>query len=65
MLAIAPIHVYRRTVERAVEALGNERKLARYLNVPPDKVQLWRNGLEIPPLALFLSCVDLILERGG
>jgi hypothetical protein len=62
-----PIHVYRRTVERAIQTLGDEQRLAHYLRVPPGKLHAWRTGGEMPPLGIFLSCVELILddERGS
>jgi hypothetical protein len=62
MLATVSIHVYRRTVERAVEVLGDEQRLARYLHVPLRELHAWRTGGELPPLAMFLSCVELILD---
>jgi hypothetical protein len=56
------IHVYRRTVERAVEVLGDEQRLARYLRIPLGELHAWRTGGGLPPLAMFLSCVELILD---
>lgn len=62
MTATVPIHVYRRAIQRTVEVLGDERRLARYLHVPLDRLHAWRAGSEIPPLPVFLHCVDLILD---
>jgi hypothetical protein len=62
MIATVPVHVYRRAIERTVEVLGDEERLARYLQVPLEKLQAWRTGSEIPPLVVFLNCVDLILD---
>lgn len=47
--------------------LGDEQRLARYLHVPLRELHAWRTGGELPPLAMFLSCVELILddERGS
>jgi hypothetical protein len=45
-----------------MQMLGDEQRLARYLCVPPAKLHAWRTGGEIPPLPIFLSCVDLILD---
>jgi hypothetical protein len=42
--------------------LGNEERLARYLEVPLKKLHEWRTGIEIPPLVIFLKCVELILD---
>lgn len=56
------IHVYRRAMQRAQEVLGSEERLARYLCVPPRKLQEWRTGIETPPVAVFLCCVDVILD---
>lgn len=62
MIATVPIDVYRRAIERTVEVLGDEERLARYLHVPLKKLHAWRMGSEIPPLVVFLNCVDLILD---
>jgi hypothetical protein len=56
------VDVYRRAIQRAEEVLGSEERLARYLCVPPRTLQEWRSGSEIPPLAVFLCCVDVILD---
>jgi hypothetical protein len=62
MIATVPIHVYRRAIQRAEEILGDEQRLARYLRVPPRKLHAWRTGSEIPPVAVFLWCVDVIFD---
>jgi hypothetical protein len=62
MIATVPIDVYRRAVERTIEVLGSDERLARYLRVSLKKLHAWRTGSEIPPLAVFLHCVDLILD---
>jgi hypothetical protein len=62
MIATAPVDVYRRAIERVVQLLGDEGRLARYLRVPANRLHAWRTGAEIPPLAIFLNCVDLILD---
>ncbi len=62
MIATMPIHVYRRAIERAVEVLGDEAQLARYLDVSLKSLHAWRTGNEIPPLVVFVNCVDLILD---
>ena len=62
MITTVPFHVYRRSVERAAEMLGGEARLARYLDVPLDKLRAWRTGGELTPLVVFLHCVDLILD---
>jgi hypothetical protein len=62
MIATVPINIYRRAIERTVEVLGDEERLARYLGVPLKKLDAWRTGSEIPPLVIFLNCVDLILD---
>jgi hypothetical protein len=62
MITTAPIDVYRRAIERAVQLLGNEGRLARYLRVPANRLHAWRSGAENPPPGIFLNCVDLILD---
>jgi len=62
MIATMPMHVYRRATERAVEVLGDEGRLARYLGVSLKKLHAWRTGNEVPPLVVFVNCVDLILD---
>ena len=42
MKTTVPFHVYRRTIERAAQTLGGEARLARYLDVPLDKLRAWR-----------------------
>jgi hypothetical protein len=45
-----------------VEVLGDEKRLARYLGVSMKRLHGWRTASEIPPLVIFLNCVDLILD---
>lgn len=62
MVTAPPMDVYRRALERTIEVLGNEERLARYLQVSLKDLNAWRTGGEIPPLAVLLHCVDLILD---
>jgi hypothetical protein len=54
--------LYRRTLERAADLLGGPQRLARYLRAPGAQVFRWLKGEEKPPLSVFLTCVDLVLE---
>ena len=55
--------VYSRTLQKAVEILGGQKKLARYLRVPLADLEKWIAGRDIPPMAIFLKAVDLVLEE--
>lgn len=55
--------IYNRTLQKAAEYVGGQRALARYLKVPlPDLYAWMRPGAGMPPLAVFLKAVDLVLN---
>ena len=55
--------VYRRTLQKAAELIGGHAKLCRHLHVPADELQKWIDDKGVPPRAIFLRAVDLILEE--
>ena len=55
--------VYSRTLQKAAELAGGQKKLARYLQVPLAEVEKWIAGSSTPPIATFLKAVDLVLEE--
>ena len=55
--------VYVRTLERAVEIEGGEQALALRLKVTPSHLALWIQGIERPPVEVFLRAVDLVTDR--
>ena len=57
-------HIYIKCLHEACLILGGEHKLAEHLGVSVDVVERWLNGLEIPPDAIFLRCIDLCAEHG-
>jgi DNA-binding transcriptional regulator YdaS (Cro superfamily) len=55
--------VYARTLTRAAEIVGGQRKLAFRLKVAPSRLTLWIAGLEQAPAHIFLQAVDVVLDR--
>jgi hypothetical protein len=55
--------VYVRTLERAVVIEGGEQALALRLKVTPSHLALWLQGIERPPVEVFLRAVDLVSEE--
>lgn len=55
--------VYSRTMQKAAQLAGGDKKLARYLRVPLAEVQKWIAGRDTPPTQSFLKAVDLVLEQ--
>jgi len=56
------VHAARRYTEvlrAAAQALGGHRKLAAFLEVPPDELSRWMQGDSMPPLPAFLDALDL------
>jgi hypothetical protein len=53
---------YATTLSRAEETLGGRDRLARFLNVSPEKIAAWVNGKEVPPLEAFLGSLDVIAD---
>jgi DNA-binding transcriptional regulator YdaS (Cro superfamily) len=55
--------VYVRTLERAAVIEGGEQALALRLKVTPSHLALWLQGVERPPVEVFLNAVDLVTEQ--
>jgi hypothetical protein len=58
-----PASVYSRTLQKAAELVGGQRKLARQLRVPLAELEKWIADKDEPPTAVFLAAVDLVLEE--
>ena len=55
--------VYVRTLERAVQIEGGEQALALRLKVTPSHLALWIQGIERPPVDVFLRAVDVVTDQ--
>jgi hypothetical protein len=55
--------VYVRTLKRAAQIEGGEEALAFRLKVTPSHLTLWIQGIERPPVEIFLRAVDLVTEQ--
>lgn len=55
--------VYVRTLQKAAELSGGQKKLARYLRVPLAELEKWIAGSSPPPVNVFLKAVDFVLEE--
>jgi hypothetical protein len=53
--------VYARTLHRACVIVGGVERLASQLRVSAVSLVAWVEGREVPPLAVFLAAVDVIL----
>jgi hypothetical protein len=60
-----PASVYSRTLQKAVELSGGQKKLARLLRVPLSDLENWIADKDEPPMAIFLRAVDLVLDETG
>ena len=60
-----PASVYSRTLQKAAELAGGQKKLARQLRVPLSDLQSWIADKDEPPMAIFLRAVDLVLDETG
>jgi len=58
-----PASVYSRTLQKAAEAAGGQKKLARILRVPVAELEKWIADKDEPPMAVFLKAVDLVLDE--
>jgi len=58
-----PTSVYSRTLQKAAEAAGGPKKLARVLRVPLADLENWIADKDEPPMAVFLKAVDLVLDE--
>ncbi len=52
----------RRTLERALAIVGSRAQLARELRVPRDELCSWLKGDDVPPTAVFLDAVDIVVQ---
>lgn len=57
--------LYRRTVSRAARMTGSHHALAIQLGVSAGELAGWLEGEEMPPVSVFLRCIDLINASGG
>jgi hypothetical protein len=55
--------VYVKTLQRAAEIEGGEQGLALRLKVTPSHLALWIQGIERPPVEVFLRAVDLVTDQ--
>ena len=53
---------YANTLSRAEQTLGGRDRLARFLNVPLEKLEAWLKGEEAAPLEAFLGSLDVIAD---
>ena len=60
-----PTSVYSRTLQKAAEAAGGHKKLARILRVPLIDLEKWIADKDEPPMAVFLKAVDLVLDESS
>ena len=58
-----PTSVYSRTLQKAAESHGGQKKLARLLRVPLAELEKWIADKDEPPMAVFLRAVDLVLDE--
>lgn len=57
--------VHTRVLHRACQKLGGVEQLARFLNVPTATVYRWLEGEAVPPTAVFLKAVDIVMPAWG
>lgn len=55
--------VYSRTLHKAAELCGGNKKLARELRVPLVELEKWLAGAAAPPMNVFLRAVDYVLDE--
>jgi hypothetical protein len=58
-----PASVYSRTLQKAAELSGGQKRLARLLRVPMADLEKWIADKDEPPTAIFLKAVDLVLDE--
>ena len=57
--------VYSRTLQKAAQLAGGQKKLAHQLRVPLVELERWIGGKDAPPMATFLKAVDLVLDESS
>jgi hypothetical protein len=55
--------VHTRVLHRACQKLGGVEPLARFLKVPTAAVYRWLEGEGVPPAAVFLKAVDIVMPE--
>ena len=55
--------VYARTLQKAAELCGGQKKLARQLRVPLAELEKWIAGADTPPMNVFLKAIDFVLDE--
>ena len=55
--------MYSRTLQKAAELAGGRAKLCRELRVPSDELQKWIDDKALPPIAVFLKAVDIVIAE--
>ena len=58
-----PTSVYSRTLRKAAETAGGQKKLAQLLRVPLADLEKWIADKDEPPMSVFLRAVDLVLDE--
>jgi hypothetical protein len=56
---VIPIRRFSDVLRAAAQTVGGDRKLAAFLDVPPDELHRWLQGDIAPPLPAFLQALDL------
>jgi len=46
----------------AEEILGSRARMARFLGVSAEQIQSWLDGIQAPPLEVFLRSLDVIAD---
>jgi hypothetical protein len=52
-----------RTFRRALQIVGGPRQLTRRLRVPMADLAEWLAGEDLPPTAVFLAAIDIVLSE--
>jgi hypothetical protein len=55
--------VYSRTLQKAAELSGGQKRLARLLRVPLADLEKWIDGYGAPPMSVFLRAIDFVLDE--
>ena len=53
---------YATTLSRAERVLGGRARMAAFFRVSPEKIRAWIDGVERPPLEIFLRSLDVIAD---
>jgi hypothetical protein len=58
-----PSSVYSKALQKSAELAGGRAKLCRQLRVPMADLERWIADKAVPPIAIFLRAVDLIIAQ--